>query len=88
MHTGVYCERRTLDELLTAAWMIADVWSDAAVYTLYRLVSRGHAANLMRVLPCRARSLRLAKPFEHVEQAKALGKGFADRTVVVPSREL
>jgi len=34
VHARVHSERRALDELLAAAWVIADVWSDAAVNAL------------------------------------------------------
>lgn len=61
---------RALDELFSTARPIAGMRSDASVNTFY-IVSERHCLNETG-LPCRARSLRRAKPFPHVEQAKFL----------------
>ena len=81
VYAGVHCQSTALDELLATAWVVADVWADAAVNAFWipcqfcRLVTLIFGLDL----PCLARSLRLAKPLEHVEQAKALGRGLLAR---------
>lgn len=77
VNSRMYCQSRALDELLATAWMLAHVWPYARVNSFYDntlAYDQGNREIISAVVPCRAKSLLLAKPFEQVEQAKAFGR--------------
>ena len=71
MNAGVYRQRRSLDELLIATGIVADMRSNTTVYTFYTQSQRKINRFRVKFVPCRARSLRRANPLPHVLHANA-----------------